>query len=162
VGIYIFAWELDLSNPSQHILEDPDFDMLLSLCADQLSLLNDMYSYRREALWMERQMQNRQQMNVPSKNGDLQEVYILNAVVILLREDGVDETNVMERLGTHIRRKESEFISTVEKLGVRFKDHPKDLDLIKNWVAMLTDLMAGNYYWSTICGRYNKLEIANE
>jgi hypothetical protein len=87
--------------------------MLLSLAADHIFLVNDMYSYRREALGLERERQKKKLKldDISSANGSNvqdheQESCFLNAVCILLREDGVDEMNAMDKLGDHIRRRE--------------------------------------------------------
>jgi hypothetical protein len=138
------------------MLGNPDFQALLSLAGDQIVLVNDMYSYRSEALGIR---------NMVGGNEDGQECFVFNAVCALLREDGVDETNVMDKLGAHISRKESDFIRAEERLTERYKDRTDDLDIIQKWVAYLKELMGGAHYWSTICGRYNKLDdilVANE
>jgi hypothetical protein len=146
---------LDFGLPRDHILKDPDFEMLLSLSVDQMILVNDMYSYRHEAFGLGGQ---NQQCSVPSENGDLHAervYYVFNAVCILLRQDGVNETNVMDRLGAHIGRKESDFMATLDKLEARFKDRIDDLTVIQVWVKILKQWMAGNYCWSNMCRRYN-------
>jgi hypothetical protein len=132
--------------------------MLLSHAAAQMILVNDMYSYRRETLWLEDITQKKQKLDSQNATGDLrnrQEYYVFNAVCILLRGKGVDETNVMEKLGTHIRRTESDFMTTAEKLRVRYSNCDEDADAVQNWCMFLMEGMAGNYYWSTVCRRYN-------
>jgi hypothetical protein len=123
------------------------------MAADQMVLVNDMYSYRREAFGKRDEAANE---NVDCQ--DEQECQVFNAVCILLRENGVNETNVMDRLGAHIRKKESDFIHTAEKLKERYKDRADDQGVIQLWIDILTQWMSGNYFWSTICRRYNKLD----
>jgi hypothetical protein len=151
--VVLHAWELDHQPPPDHILEDPDFDTLRTLSAEQIILVNDMYSFRKEAFGVRDTGAND---NADSRVW--QECQMFNAVCILFHEDGVDETNVMDRLGAHIRRKESDFIHTAEKLKERYKDRVDDLDVIQLWIGILTQWMAGHYFWSTICRRYNKLD----
>jgi hypothetical protein len=130
--------------------------MLFSHAAAQLILVNDLYSFRRELLWVQGK---KQKPDIQRENCDLQdggeEYYIFNAVCILLCEKGVDETNVMEKLGAHILRKETDFMTAAEKLRVQYKNCDEDLDAVQNWCTFLREGMAGNYYWSTLCRRYN-------
>jgi hypothetical protein len=156
---------LDISfPPPDHILKDPDFDRLLFLAFQQMILVNDMYSFRHEAFGLGSKTQ---QLRNAGENCDLQDAgtyYVYNAICILLREDDVDETNVMEKLGAHISRRESEFMATAEKLKARFKDRTNDLNVIQVWVDILTQWTAGNCYWSNMCRRYsnfNDLGIDN-
>jgi hypothetical protein len=134
--------------------------MLLSLAIDQLVLINDMYSYRWEAFGLG---VGTRKLDVASESEnagrqDEQGYFIFNAVGILLREEGVDDSNVMDRLGAYIHKKESDFTHTAKNLRMRYKDRTDDLAVIEMWVAIMTEWMAGNYYWSSICRRYNKMD----
>jgi hypothetical protein len=145
--IPLCAWGLDLFTPPEHISGDPDFGVLLSLTSEHVVLVNDLYSYRREALggW-----------NLAGENQDGKEYVVCNAVCVLLREDGVDETNVMDKLGAHISRRESDFISTEERLIDRYKGRTDDLDVIQKWVRFLKEMMGGVHYYSSTSRRYNR------
>jgi hypothetical protein len=82
---------------------------------------------------------------------------VFNAVCALLQQDGIDDTNVMERLKEYIYGNELEFKNVAEKLRSGYKDDASDLEVINSWVAFLTDNIAGNYVWSSLCRRYNSI-----
>jgi hypothetical protein len=138
----------------QFILDDPDFKVLTALAGAHEALVNDMYSYGREAKDLE---QEREKDNFGNGAEEVQDqVYFLyNAACVLLREAGVDSSNVMNRLKEHIRKTELDFNATVEKLMIRYDGSATDLGFIRDWALLLNDIMAGNYVWCEKSPRYN-------
>jgi hypothetical protein len=154
----MYAWQADLVTPPQHIWNDPDFATLADLTAIHQLLINDMYSYRREVKWEGREdVQSVLADVMESESSRVKGYSVFNAVCALLQQDGIDETNVMERLKEYIYRNELEFKGMVEKLRSGYKDDANDLEVINSWVTFLTDNIAGNSVWSSLCRRYNSI-----
>lgn len=110
----------------------PDINELERIAGYHASLVNDLYSYRREA--------------EGRKSGEAAPS-IVNAVDLVMSQNHISEAEAQHLLEDYVVQLEVEF----EEIAAKCR-HP----LIDRYAPVLRGLMAGNLSWSMICGRYNK------
>lgn len=115
---------------SDDIQNDPNYLGLNKRTAIQLSLVNDLYSLKREVL-----------NNIYKENSVYVKVVGNRITVQMAVNEIIDEINECEKMArVH---------------GERLKER-NDANLSR-YVDGMFDMMTGNHYWSSICKRYNKI-----
>jgi len=128
--ISLLYWTINLPQPTMPIISELD-----KIAGSHASLVNDLYSYRREVKRMPK--------------GEVGAA-IMNSVVVVMSEQGLGETEAIRWLEKYIKGLEDEF----DKVADGYDG--EQVELAREHAGRLRYVMGGNLLWSMICGRYNQ------
>jgi len=85
--------------------------------------------------------------------GEMSKVMV-NAVAHIMRERNIDEKDATKYLEEYVSHLEDKFVDAVGKAKARYSG--EDLKILERYASGLQMVCAGNFVWSTVCGRYNR------
>ena len=135
-------WASDITVPA-YMQEDPSVKLVEAFVVYHISLVNDIYSYRRE---VSAAMHEKGASKI-AKN-------IVNAVVHIMKERNVNEKEALKFVQEYLSQVEERFVDAVEKAKGRYSG--EDLETLERYTNLLQNMCGGNVTWSSICGRYNR------
>jgi len=133
-------WSMQLPVPDR-IRELPSIHELEIKALYQGSLVNDVYSYRRE-------LSEAKRLGADKVGG-----IMVNAVTVVKNERNMDDLEAMSWLEGYIGVLESEFEDAAVSVVGQFEGEEREM--VGAYAVALREMMVGNWEWSKICGRYN-------
>ncbi|KAF8244984.1 terpenoid synthase [Wilcoxina mikolae CBS 423.85] len=138
--ISLMLWSMQLPVPDA-IRELPSVHELEIKALYQGSLVNDVYSYRRE-------LSEAKRLGADKVGG-----IMVNAVTVVKNEKNMDDGEALAWLEEHIGELEREFEEVAVSVVEQFEGEERKL--VGTYAVALREMMVGNWEWSRVCGRYN-------
>ncbi|KAF5350057.1 hypothetical protein D9756_009297 [Leucocoprinus leucothites] len=135
----LVAWSYGIYLPP-HMSTDPDVRELGRLAGLHACFVNDLYSYRVEAL------------HTQYKDSE-DATFLYNSIPVIMKEQRTDAQGAMDYLKVYISHMEEKFLQTSNKLRERYIG--EELGMTNRLVEGYERLLAANWIWSVYCGRYN-------
>ncbi|KAF8074184.1 isoprenoid synthase domain-containing protein [Lyophyllum atratum] len=130
-------WAREITIPEQ--LQTEKIRLLQEICISQATLVNDLYSYRKEA------------------KASSQEVTLCNALAVLIQRHELTVPDAIEDMKERIRGYEGRFMEVLDDLRESYKAEREASEMVERLGVAMMDVMGGNAAWSVWCGRYNLL-----
>lgn len=110
----------------------------------QASVVNDLYSYRRE-MTMAKALQ-----------GDSVGASMVNAVVTVMTVARIGEQDAVNKLERYVEQLDEQFQGLMDEIALNDELKSEEKALVLHYSKALQFLMTGNLKWSKVCGRYNR------
>ena len=134
-------WASNIMVPA-YMLEDPSVKLVATFVGYYNTLINNIYSYRREV-----------SAAMHEKGASKIAENIVNAVVHIMKERNVNEKEALKFVQEYLSQVEERFVDTVEKAKGHYSG--ENLETLERYTILLQNMCGGNITWSAISGRYN-------